>query len=167
MPAPVAPRPCAGFSYVAVLLAITLLALCAAPAADAVRHAATAPAVSARQLNNLLCLKSRMEIVAAEPYHNLLRASAGPLVATSVYSLPAGDPCPMLNVYISMVSADAAGNAIYPAQDSGLLQVVVTVADPSVSPQPGPPGPPTVSQLPIARQPASLAAMSLATMLAR
>jgi hypothetical protein len=166
MHVPVKRRDCAGFSYVAVLLAVALLALCAAPAADAVRHAAAAPAVSARQLNNLLCLKSRMETVAAEPYQNLMLAAAGPLVATSIYSLPAADPCPKLNVYISTVSVDAAGKASYPPLDTGLLQLVVTVVDGSAA-LPGPPGPPAASSVPIASQPGTLAAMSLATMLAR
>jgi len=166
MHAAVKSRDCAGFSYVAVLLAVALLALCAAPAADAVRHAAAAPAVSARQLSTLLCLKSRMETVAAEPYQSLLLAAAGPLVATSTYSLAAAGTCPKLNVYLSMVNLDAAGNATYPALDTGLLQLVVTVADESAAP-PGPPAPPVGPAVPIASQPGSLAAMSLATMLVR
>lgn len=158
---------CAGFSYVAVLLAIALLALCAAPAADAVRNAANAPAVSARHLNNLLCLKSRMETVGAEPYQNLMLAAAGPVVPTNVYSLTAAGGCPPLNVYLSMVSVDAAGAASYPAVDTGLLQLVVTVGDESPAAVPGPPAPPSGPAPSIAAQPGSTASMSLATMLVR
>lgn len=121
----------AGFSYVGVLLAIMLLALCAAPAADAVRNAAGAPDVSAGQLRLLLCLKSQMEAVTAEPYQNLLTAAAGAATATPAYSLPADTLCPARNVYISMVSVDANGVASYPAADTGLLQLVVALPDPT------------------------------------
>ena len=125
----------AGFSYVGVLLAIMLLALCAAPAADAVRNAAAAPGVSASQLRWLLCLKSQMEVVMAEPYQNLLVAAAGRTSFAPAYSL-AGDAdinagCPARNVYISMVSVDVNGNASYPAADTGMLQVVVALPDPA------------------------------------
>ena len=161
------PRACAGFSYVAVLLAIVLLALCAAPAADAVRNAVNAPAVSARHLDSLLCLKSRIETVSAEPYQSLLLAAAGAAIPTNVYSLPAAAPCPVLNVYISMVSVDAGGTVSYPTADTGLLQLVVTVGDESPAVSPGPPGLPIGPALPLARQPGSLASMSLATILVR
>ncbi|MDB5961856.1 MAG: hypothetical protein JWP59_3150 [Massilia sp.] len=166
-PAAAKPRLCAGFSYISVLLAIALLALCAAPAADAVRHAANAPAVSAGHLNNLLCLKSRIETVSAEPYQNLVLAAAGATTPTNVYSLAAAAPCPALNVYISMASVDAAGTVTYPAADTGLLQLVVTVSDESPSVPPGPPALPVGAAPSIASQPGSLASMSLTTMLVR
>ncbi len=129
------PRPqcadSAGFSYVGVLVAIVLLAVCAAPAADAVRNASAATAVSGVQLRALLCLKSRMETVAAEPYQKLLNAAAGTATAAQPYSLPEDSLCPERKVYIARVSVDVEGAATYPATDTGLLQLVVALPDPS------------------------------------
>ena len=125
----------AGFSYVGVLLAIMLLALCAAPAADAVRNAAAAPDVSARQLRLLLCVKSQIEVVMAEPYQLLRAAAAGAATPAPAYSLAADpDPdagCPARNVYISMVSVDADGVASAAAADTGLLQLGVALPEPT------------------------------------
>jgi hypothetical protein len=126
------PRPRhAGFSYVGVLLATVLLAVCAVPAADAVRNAIAAPQVGANRLRSLLCLKSQMETVIAQPYQNLLgaAAAAGPGVA-SAYSLAADAGCPARNVYISKVSVDVDGVTSYPAFDTGLLQVIVSLPAP-------------------------------------
>lgn len=121
----------AGFSYVGVLLATLLLAVCAAPAADAVRNAIAAPQASAGQLRALLCLKSQMETVIAEPYQNLLGAAAGSSVASVAYSLAADAGCPARNVYISKVSVDMNGITSYPSVDVGLLQVIVALASPA------------------------------------
>jgi Tfp pilus assembly protein PilV len=125
----------AGFSYVGVLLAAVLLAVCALPAADAVRNALAAPQAGANRLRSLLCLKSQMETVIAQPYQNLLGAAAGANVA-SAYSLAADAGCPARNVYISKVSVDAEGITSYPAFDTGLLQVAVSLpgADPAAAP---------------------------------
>lgn len=120
----------AGFSYVGVLLATLLLAVCAAPAADAVRNAIAAPQTSAGQLRALLCVKSQMETVVAEPYQNLLGAAAGSSVA-SAYSLAADAGCPARNVYISKVSVDTNGITSYPPADVGLLQIIVSLASPA------------------------------------
>lgn len=145
-----------GFSYVAVLLAVALLALCAAPAADAIRSAGAAPAVSARQLAALLCLKGQMETVLAEPYQSLLNAAAGPGAAAAPYSLAEDAACPERTVYIARVSVDSNGNASYPGNDSGLLQVVVTVAASGSGAAGG-----------ASATPGAAAAMSLATMVVR
>lgn len=118
----------AGFSYVAVMVALMLLAVCAAPAADAVRNAGAASAVSATQLRSLLCLKSRMELVTAEPYQKLLGAASG-AAAAPAYSLAADAGCPQRDVFIRIVSVDSEGLASYPATDTGLLQLVVTLPD--------------------------------------
>lgn len=128
---PILPCPChAGFSYVEVLLAAVLLAVCAAPAADAVRSAIAAPQAGADRLRLLLCLKTQMESVLAQPYQNLLGAAAGAGVA-SAYSLAADAGCPLRNVYISKVIVDAEGISSYPAFDTGLLQVVVALPAPA------------------------------------
>lgn len=124
------PRPrSAGFSYVAVLVAVMLLAVCAVPAADAVRNAGAAAGVGATQLRSLLCLKSRMETVMAEPYPTLLAAAAGANTPAPAYSLAEDGACPQRNVYISKVSVDADGAASYPAADTGLLQLKVALGE--------------------------------------
>lgn len=121
----------AGFSYVGVLVAVVVLAVCAAPAADAVRNASAATAVSGVQLRALLCLKSRMETVLAEPYQVLQAAAAGVATAAQPYSLIESADCPERKVFIARVSVDTEGVATYPSADTGLLQVVVAVPDPA------------------------------------
>lgn len=160
-----------------MLVAIALLVVCAAPAADAVRNAAATPAASAQQLRNLLCLKSRIEAVSAEPYQNLLLAAAGNLTPSTSYSQSASGQCPAINVYLAVVSVDLEGNPSYPPADTGLLQLVVTTADetlvsapagPPTPPGPGPTPPsPPADPLAPGSQPGVLASMSLATMLVR
>lgn len=93
-----------GFSYIEAVLAVALLALCAVPAADAIRGGLTATTVGAGKARELRCLRSRMETVLAESYDDLWMAVRGPETA-SAYSL-AADPgpdgaCGVRNVFIS------------------------------------------------------------------
>lgn len=64
-------RKTAGFSYVEVMVALVVLAVCAVPAAEAIRGGTTAAAVAADKANELRCMKNRMETVLAEPYDRL------------------------------------------------------------------------------------------------
>lgn len=100
-----APRRAAGFSYLEMLAAVLLLALCARPAADAVRTALQAPGVAQAKMRELRCMKNQMETVLAEPYQNLWNAARGTQQASS-YSRAADASCPARNVFIAKFQAD-------------------------------------------------------------
>jgi type II secretory pathway pseudopilin PulG len=111
-----------GFSYIEVLLAMILLAVCLVPAMDAVRNASAAPQVSLNGAAALACLKARMEEVAAEPYQNLLESY---LSARPSYSLAKDVPCPFQrDVFISPYDPD--GSPPFRSADTGLLYVSVS-----------------------------------------
>lgn len=114
----------AGFSYVEVLLAVLLLGLCAAPAAEALRSALGTADVSAAELTQLHCLTSHMERTLAVPYRSLALAAAGVSTPAAAYSLPADSSCGARDVYLSFYSPDSFPT--YPSADNGLLQVLVT-----------------------------------------
>ena len=113
----------AGFSYVEVLLAVLLLGLCAAPAAEALRSALGTADVSATELTQLHCLTSHMERTLAVPYRSLVLAAAGVSTPSAAYSLPADTSCGQRDVYLSPYNPDTFPT--YPSADTGLLQVVV------------------------------------------
>ncbi|MCC2972863.1 type II secretion system protein J [Massilia sp. IC2-476] len=96
--------PAAGLSYIEVMVALVLLAICALPAADAIRSGLRATEAGAMQARELRCVKNRMETVLAESYDDLWKAVEGSTTPSS-YSL-AADPgpdgeCGVRNVYIS------------------------------------------------------------------
>lgn len=100
-----APRAAGGFAYLEMLAAVLLLALCAEPAADAVKNALNAPAVARTKMRELRCMKNQMETVLAEPYQNLWNAARGMQQASS-YSRAADAGCGARNVYIAKYQAE-------------------------------------------------------------
>lgn len=103
-------RAAAGLSYIEVMVALVLLALCALPAADAIRSGLMAAEAGTQQARDLRCNKSRMEVVLAESYDDLWRALGpaaeyDPARPSMTYSL-AADPgpdgeCGVRNVYLA------------------------------------------------------------------
>jgi prepilin-type N-terminal cleavage/methylation domain-containing protein len=91
----------AGFSFVEIMVAVALLALCAAPAAYAIRNGIDATTVAAAKANELRCLRNLMESVLAEPYQNLADQVKG-MQTRSTYSRPKDATCIERNVYIAM-----------------------------------------------------------------
>jgi len=90
-----------GFSYVEILVATVVLALCAVPLADAVKNGIDASRIGSAKAQELRCLKNRMETVLAEPYQDLWNAARGRDVASS-YSQPADAGCSIAReVYIA------------------------------------------------------------------
>ncbi|MFC5552042.1 prepilin-type N-terminal cleavage/methylation domain-containing protein [Massilia aerilata] len=89
-----------GFSFVEVLVAVAVLALCAVPLAEAVRNGIAASTIGAAKARELRCMKSMMETVLAEPYPNLANAALGKDTPSS-YSRPADAACLARRVYIA------------------------------------------------------------------
>lgn len=123
---------CGGFSYVEVLVAVALLALCAVPLADAVRNGLNAAGIGEAKALELRCMKNTMETVLAEPFDTLWNAASGNNVA-SAYSQPAGNGCGSRDVFIAKYehrinSAPKVLSAGDPGDDALLL---VTVSSPA------------------------------------
>lgn len=72
---------------------MVLLALCAVPAADAIRSGLGATSVGADKARELRCLRSRMETVLAESYDDLYGEARDSGTKSPKYSL-AADPAP-------------------------------------------------------------------------
>jgi Tfp pilus assembly protein PilV len=90
-----------GFAYIEVLIAVLLLALCALPAANAVRNGLNAADAAPARAKALRCMRDKMESVLAEPYENLLAAQNGNQPTTK-YSEGADNDCAERSVYIDV-----------------------------------------------------------------
>jgi Tfp pilus assembly protein PilV len=119
----------AGFAYIEVLVAVLLLALCALPAANAIKNGLNAADAAPNRVAALRCMRDKMEAVLAEPYANLLAARKGKPSATAYYEA-AGGGCVERQVYIDVYppngSVDASGW-------TGLLRVDVVSPDTNYS----------------------------------
>jgi Tfp pilus assembly protein PilV len=105
-----------GFAYAEVMIAALILALCAVPAANAIKNGLDAATVSRDKALELRCVRNRMEAVLAEPYFNLNAAAeaAGSDGITS-YSLPKADGCDARTVKITLHRLDGATLVDLPA----------------------------------------------------
>lgn len=121
-----------GFMYLEVIIAALILALCAAPAANAVRNGLNAAQAGQAKGRELRCIRNHMETVLAEPYQNL-SAAAG----TGKYHLDADSDCIARDVTITQVQFDGVkltpfANITNPTEvqkDLTLLQVKVSSPD--------------------------------------
>lgn len=89
-----------GFSFVEIMIALLLLAVCALPMAEAVKNGVTASAVATESARELRCTKNTMESVLAEPYDKLSNAALGKDTASG-YSQPKDGACLARKVYIA------------------------------------------------------------------
>ena len=119
----------AGFAYIEVLVAVLLLALCALPAANAVKNGLNAADAAPRRAAALRCMRDKMEAVLAEPYANLLAARNGNQPATR-YSESADGGCVERRVYIDVYPA---GGSVDAAGWTALLRVDVVSPETSYS----------------------------------
>jgi len=126
----------AGFSYIEVLLAIALIAVCLAPALDALRVAVSGAAIHEASLVDRYALQAKMEEVLAEPFAALTDAAtaAGSPTAPTSYS----DTAPLTTtdgrqitreVYIWPYDGDNtdSDNDPFTGTDPGLLYVKVQI----------------------------------------
>jgi prepilin-type N-terminal cleavage/methylation domain-containing protein len=87
-----------GFSFVEIMVAVLLLAICAVPMGDAIRNGITASSIAGAKARELRCIKNTMETVLAEPYQSLYAAAGGkdqpatfPMPA--VFAMPVDGSC--------------------------------------------------------------------------
>jgi type II secretory pathway pseudopilin PulG len=125
---------CAGFSYAEVLLAVVLIAICLAPALEALRTAVGSSAVQEATLTDRYALQAKMEEVLAEPFAALTAAAtmAGSPTTPTSYSDTApftttDDRQIIRQVYIWPYDGDNADSDDDPftGTDPGLLYVKV------------------------------------------
>lgn len=119
-----------GFAYVEVLIAAAILALCAVPAANAIRNGLVAGQAGQSKMVALTCVRNLMEKVMAEPYMNLNNAAG-----TSVYDVAANDNCAGRTVTIERKLFDGAKLLELPAgagieqKETALLKIKVAMKD--------------------------------------
>jgi len=119
----------AGFAYVEVLVAVVLLALCAVPAANAVKHALNTADIAPARAMALRCMRDKMESVLAEPYENLLTAQNG--TQKTAYSEKAtANGCVAREVYIGVYQQNGSDDT---AKSTALLRVDVVSPDTNYS----------------------------------
>jgi Tfp pilus assembly protein PilV len=118
----------AGFAYVEVLVAVLLLALCAVPAANAVKNGLNAADVAPARAKALRCMRDKMEAVLAEPYENLLKAQNG--TQKTSYSENAANGCVTRQVYIDVYQQNGIDDT---AKSTALLRVDVVSPDTNYS----------------------------------
>lgn len=123
-----------GFAYAEVLIAAVILALCAMPAADAIRNGIDAGRVGQSKAAELRCVRNQMDTVLAEPYFVLNRAAGTP-----AYNLAAEAPCAARTVVLSLKQFDGANlndlpaNASDEKKSTALILVQVTLANSTYS----------------------------------
>lgn len=123
-----------GINYVEVMIATVLLAICLVPALDSVTDAIASRGVAASTTrNDILCVKSHLELVSADPYSALLSAATatGSMAVASSYSALATASCPALQVYLGRYDADNAASP-YVMTDTGLVMIKVAIQDNSI-----------------------------------
>jgi prepilin-type N-terminal cleavage/methylation domain-containing protein len=82
----------AGFSFVEVLVAVAVLALCAGPLAGAVKSGIDASRIGTAKARELRCMRNTMEAVLAESYQTLSDAARGK-DTPSAWAPPADASC--------------------------------------------------------------------------
>ena len=114
-----------GFSYIEVLIATALIAVCLAPAIDALQGGIQGAAIHAATTTDDYQLTGKMEAVLAQPFSSLEQAAiaaGGPTVATT-YSDGAAAPSRRL-VYLAPYDP---ATATFAAAPTGLLWVRVEI----------------------------------------
>lgn len=124
-------RQARGFAYVEVVVAAVLLALCAVPAANAIKNGLDASGATQAKGRELRCLRNHMESVLAEPYQNLSAAAR-----SNAYHRDADSDCIARDATISQVQFDGANltpfsSIVNPTEvQKDLTLLLVTVSSP-------------------------------------
>lgn len=125
-----------GLSYVEVLIAVVIVALCLVPALDALRDGVRTAAAQGSQAVNQQRLKTRMEEVLANRYVTLYNAVYNPVMAVcnnipsatvAAYSDAAGTADRLL---VTVYCYDGSSPSV---SDTGLLRVKVAIEGSNLS----------------------------------
>lgn len=95
----------AGFAYVELVIAALMLALCAVPAANAIKNGLDASQASQVKAAELRCVRNLMETVLGEPYNNL-SAAYDKGMKSGFYNLPQDANCARRTVSIKLKQFD-------------------------------------------------------------
>jgi prepilin-type N-terminal cleavage/methylation domain-containing protein len=114
-----------GFSFVEIMVAVVLLAVCAVPMGEAIRNGIAAATVGADKARELRCMKNTMETILAAPYQTLWEASMKD--GGISYPLPEDAACADVVRTVSITMKEFSGTAPRAAtvaeRESALLQV--------------------------------------------
>ncbi|WP_267873530.1 prepilin-type N-terminal cleavage/methylation domain-containing protein [Massilia sp. Mn16-1_5] len=121
-----------GFSFIEVMVAVLLLAICVVPMAEAVRNGLSASSAAVDKAQELRCMKNSMETILAEPYQTLWSAAVKDGGAS--YVLPEDTACARVVRSLALVLCEQCAPAPVPlaastAQDrleSAMLSVSLT-----------------------------------------
>jgi len=80
-----------GFSFMEVMVAVLVLAICAVPMMDALTNGLTVSAAGVDRARELRCMKNTMEAILAQPYQTLWLAASQDNAAS--YVLPDDAAC--------------------------------------------------------------------------
>lgn len=120
-----------GLSYVEVLIAVVMVAVCLVPALDALRDGLSAADTQRLQVVNQQRLKARLEEVLANRFVTLdaaaMAAGNNPAASVAAYSDAAGSADRLL---VTLYRYDGSGPT---GSDSGLLWVKVAIEGSSLS----------------------------------
>ncbi|MDQ2822884.1 MAG: hypothetical protein M3Y65_21315 [Pseudomonadota bacterium] len=104
-----------GFAYAEVLIAAVILAVCAMPAADAIRNGIDASRVSQSKAAELRCVRNQMDTVLAEPYvklrNQIIVRTDGTINVTATtfnYTVDADASCNVRTVVLTLKLFDGA-----------------------------------------------------------
>lgn len=98
-----------GFSFVEVMVAVLLLAICAVPMMEALTNGLSVSAAGVDKARELRCMKNTMEAVLAEPYQTLWLAASQDNAAS--YVLPEDASCAGINRQLAISLCEQSGSS--------------------------------------------------------
>jgi prepilin-type N-terminal cleavage/methylation domain-containing protein len=117
-----------GFSFVEIMVAVVVLAVCAVPMGEAIRNGLAASTVGMDKARELRCMKNTMETILAAPYQTLWEASMKDGGAS--YPLLEDAACGGIVRSVSITMAEFSGTAprapTASERETALLQVTAT-----------------------------------------
>lgn len=101
--------PARGFSFVEVMVAVLLLAICAVPMMEALTNGLKVSNAGVDKARELRCMKNTMEAVLAEPYQTLWLAASQDNAAS--YVLPDDASCAGINRQLAISLCEQSGSS--------------------------------------------------------
>lgn len=101
--------PARGFSFVEVMVAVLLLAICAVPMMEALTNGLKVSNAGVDKARELRCMKNTMEAVLAEPYQTLWLAASQDNAAS--YVLPEDASCAGITRQLAISLCEQSGSS--------------------------------------------------------